>query len=731
MRTFIFIVLSAIFYLSFFARGLYFEKDLYGVQILIYITFIVLSLRLIIKKEKTSAIYFSFIFVIPLMYLLSITYAEFPLGSIHQAFKWLTYSMFFILLFWSTYSNEKLKKWLPYIFQLTGLSISIHMYLNVLGIIESPSAFIFNRFSSVLQYPNTFAMVIGVFFLYSLVLLTKEKLNTRDIIIYSAPLTIYVYMLFGTLSRGMFIVLPLVLIIALALRNISNQALMLVIFVSASLYTVLDFLIPMNTVLKIIALLSFSTLTVIVTFYTKKFTSKSNLLQKNKLIYSFILPIIMLVSGILLILDLLFKGAVYRILPTTAQELVDRLNESSTLRERFLFIQDSFELSKQSPVIGFGGEGFTVLYYNVQQLPYRSKRIHNEFMEILVDLGWLGIILFIAVFSLLFVFLYKNMKSSSEKTIHIAVFLSLLQILLHSLLDFNMHYAISWFIVFWLLTISFSQDKFWTEIKVIQFFEQHFKLKKITFHVMSLIAFIAIFINFNFISAEQSFAHFKQTGAIESIENSVRKNPFKRQYLFEYGKVLHSINDNEIDNVIQKLIKLEPNNSITLEMVAYLFELQKKYDEALEYYEEALSLDRYNTNLYVKVSSLQLETGTQENIEKVPRLFEQFETIYKEFQKNPIGEAHNSREFNLSDDIIINVAKAYFMLENYEILSNLLNYPIDEEDTFVELISLIELSKPNKETKELINSLIEENDLERKEIKVKKNKLKNQLQKQN
>src|SRR5699024_4234356 len=103
------------------------------------------------------------------------------------------YVAFFMLLFWSVYETSWVKKWLPILFQLSGVAIALQMYVNDLGWLESTSVFIFNRFAGVFQYPNTLGMVMGVFIIFSITLLMNKKLTRLDILFYILPLSLYFY----------------------------------------------------------------------------------------------------------------------------------------------------------------------------------------------------------------------------------------------------------------------------------------------------------------------------------------------------------------------------------------------------------------------------------------------------------------------------------------------------------------------------------------------------------
>lgn len=729
MRSFIFIILSLIFYFSFFSRGLYFEKDLYGVHILIYVMYIILIVRLLVRKEESNVIYFSFLYIIPLLYIIAISYALFPLGAVHQALKWLTFVSFFIVIYWASYQTEWVKKWLPYIFQFTGVSISIHMFLNVLGVIESVSALKNDRFYGSLQYPNTFGMVIGVFFMFSLIMLTKRKLILREIIIYSLPLTIYLYVLVGTLSRGMFVVLPIALIVTFLFRNIKSQLFMVVTIIVASMFTIIEFIVPMSNVMMTVGILFFSLLTVVVVYYLRQlFIVKGTLkLFSDKPVYTFILPVITSVLGILLVFDLLSNGFVYRILPSTAQQLVDRLSRTSSFDARVLFVQDSFELSKQAPLFGIGGEGFTSVYRGIQQVPYRSKRIHNEFMEVLVNLGWFGVIMFTIVAAILLYWIYVNWKKSARNSIHLAVFIGLLIIFLHSLLDFDMQYAATWFLLLWLLTMSLATETSWLTEGTERIFSRWKRTSQIVLYSATVFAIGGIIVSASFSSAEQSFSTYRHTQDIDYVYEAMKKNPYKSDFIVSYGRALHRLDEDhrdEIQSLAEKLAKLEPRNSHVLEDAAHLASLASNEDLEIQYYYDALSVDNFYEDLYEKLFPLLLADGSPENAKEIIRLFNQFEATYDELMSTPEGQRLNVRGFGYTDKIITQAAQAYYLLEEETELQRLLSLPIEKGATKIELLALNVLLLERKGDSASINELLTVHEIEASELAEKKQQFK-------
>ena len=93
---------------------------------------------------------------------------------------------FFMMLYWSS-TKSKIQTLLPVVLQLTGIGIAFSMILFYYEILTFKDSIVAERFAGVFQYPNTFAMVMAVFFLISLVMMTKEKLPRWIFILYSLP----------------------------------------------------------------------------------------------------------------------------------------------------------------------------------------------------------------------------------------------------------------------------------------------------------------------------------------------------------------------------------------------------------------------------------------------------------------------------------------------------------------------------------------------------------------
>lgn len=87
----------------------------------------------------------------------------------------------------------------------------------------------------------------------------------------------------------------------------------------------------------------------------------------------------------------------YKLLPSFVADRVQDLAANGNVVQRSVYRQDAIKLFKTSPVIGRGLGGFQNGAYSVQDYHYETKYAHNHYVELLCDLGVLGLLAFLAV----------------------------------------------------------------------------------------------------------------------------------------------------------------------------------------------------------------------------------------------------------------------------------------------------------------------------------------------
>ncbi|OPZ94685.1 MAG: O-Antigen ligase [Firmicutes bacterium ADurb.Bin419] len=233
-RVLMLFIIVAIFIVMFctpFLQGLYFEKDQYPTEILVFSTFIIFWIYKMIKKTNLTLSnpleYAAFGFC--LAYFISI----FVAASIRSAIgEWLKYCMYFAVFFMLSdlVNNYRKKITLLWILAASSLGVSIlgidsafgGSIVNFVNSIFSLLGSDFNffglyvdgRIHSTFQYPNTLAAYLLVVFFISIALMvTHSKLWVKSVAgIFG---TFYIVTFLLTISRGTYILLPVVLLLFL------------------------------------------------------------------------------------------------------------------------------------------------------------------------------------------------------------------------------------------------------------------------------------------------------------------------------------------------------------------------------------------------------------------------------------------------------------------------------------------------------------------------------------
>lgn len=125
----------------------------------------------------------------------------------------------------------------------------------------------------------------------------------------------------------------------------------------------------------------------------------------------------------------------YSILPSVViYRVKDILHNSNSATDRVTYCKDAFKIITKSStnfLIGTGGEGFSHLYKEVQEVEYNSTEVHNSFIQIFVESGIIG---FLIIASIIVLGLLKG-KNNTYK-------LAFVILVIHSIVDLNFSYML-------------------------------------------------------------------------------------------------------------------------------------------------------------------------------------------------------------------------------------------------------------------------------------------------
>ncbi|WP_449601149.1 O-antigen ligase family protein [Paenibacillus sp. Marseille-Q9583] len=121
---------------------------------------------------------------------------------------------------------------------------------------------------------------------------------------------------------------------------------------------------------------------------------------------------------------------------------------SSTVSARGLFYRDAWRLAVEAPWLGRGGETWRSSYLAAQSRPYVGSQVHNGYLDILLNLGFVGLA---AILLMLLAAGWLLAKRSPR------LLPPFLVIVLHSAVDFDWNYGLIWLLLFWLPALALSE----------------------------------------------------------------------------------------------------------------------------------------------------------------------------------------------------------------------------------------------------------------------------------
>ncbi len=117
-----------------------------------------------------------------------------------------------------------------------------------------------------------------------------------------------------------------------------------------------------------------------------------------------------------------------------------RLQERN-VQERFVFYRDAVEIIKDYPLLGAGGQAWKSLYPQYQSEQYITTEVHNHFLQVWVEAGLIGFLLFLGLWASLLHTVYRVLRTSEDtgaKVLAVAVTTGAMAVVTHSLYDFNL-----------------------------------------------------------------------------------------------------------------------------------------------------------------------------------------------------------------------------------------------------------------------------------------------------
>lgn len=345
------------------------------------------------------------------------------------------------------------RKWLEISWHLLGMTLTLSALASVYGLMQIPYTVMRSsnvavaasgaRLGGILQYPNTYAVVMSVFLLERLMYISHTSSIEHGVRRWfsHACLTFpYAACLLLTESRGAWICTVVGWLVGCLLlpREVRYRFVLLsAIFASGAglLFRQLsDVQLAPSTRSGVLWFMILGLLCLLASFIVTRLSSQ---MTRRIVIGAFIIVGMSVVAGMLSQYIGWSSGST-RDGPFVRDSL-------STITARGLMYRDAWSLFQRAPWFGQGGDTWRMSFRSVQSQPYVGNEVHSGYIDLMLDVGLVGGII---VIGLLGQTVGRLMVNRSK------LLPSFIALLLHCTIDFDMSFGIIWMLILWMMAVG-------------------------------------------------------------------------------------------------------------------------------------------------------------------------------------------------------------------------------------------------------------------------------------
>ncbi len=104
----------------------------------------------------------------------------------------------------------------------------------------------------------------------------------------------------------------------------------------------------------------------------------------------------------------------YKLLPGFIANRLQGLFANQNAIQRLVFFEDGLKLFHRSPVIGLGQGSYESALLSVQSFFYETKHAHNHYIQVLVEIGVIGLVLFVGLLLICGAAVWLNRRKKEE-----------------------------------------------------------------------------------------------------------------------------------------------------------------------------------------------------------------------------------------------------------------------------------------------------------------------------
>ena len=292
--------------------------------------------------------------------------------------------------------------------------------------------------------------------------------------------------------------------------------------------------------------------------------------------------------------------------PESILKLMRTVNfKTTSVSERISMYKSGLKLVKRSPLIGSGGKTYSSLFATVKEYNYSTFELHNYIIDLLIDYGIFGLLMYVIIIALTI----KSFLKSEKNITDLSIFTAIMFVTIHTIFDFDLAYMVTFANYFIFIAIINKNDK---EIQAI-------KLEKWICNILCVIFAILIIFNIR-------CAYGKYLSTKKEYEKAIKYYPYSKE-------------------IKEKIININENNK---EMLKNYFKTEKNNNQ--------LKMCR---KLYKKISS-------KYSVNKYYDGKEEIKIIYNELVINPRDERYNVSAILNKGELLNSMVK---LLENVKLVT--------------------------------------------------------------
>ncbi|UHA71646.1 O-antigen ligase family protein [Paenibacillus sp. 481] len=556
------------------------------------------------------------------------------------------------------------------------------------------------RLTSVFQYANTYAAYLMAFLFVALFYLT----SARKMVAQAAHSFILVPILLSillTLSRAGLVLLPVIFILVLLFIKPARQLLWFVHLGIGVIATVLivnpvteiGLALHNNTdnpqAMKgwfyvIAASLVVMALSLVIQRYIAPWLEQKLEQFSAKKFATAIIPVGGALVGIVLIVILIGTNA-KSLLPENIATRLDNINlQQHSLLERIAFHKDALKMATDHPLFGAGGGAWRDLHEKYEGNPYRIENPHSFALQYLTDVGFVG---FLVIFAFLIYIYYQYIRTyfkadDATRDKHFIYFIIATSILIHSLLDLNMHYVYIGMLVFFSLggMVAAIDSKPLAKFKPTVF-------RATMTSVLALSSILLFITSIVFAQASSSYKdslvtleQTKNLGeTMKHLDKAMQARPAHPEYAEQKGKLYTSVykqeNNEEFFKIAEDSFKTaleeEPYNKILLLRLMQLYEAKGLDDEVYNIMSKYASHFPWDMEWYTRYMDITFRKGysavtaqpeqKSKYLNEVIAAFKHVEAGVERIKSLPKGQ-EQGRPFHVSTPMALNAVRAYYVM---------------------------------------------------------------------